>query len=239
MLRIENLSKSYSKLKKVVDNVSLKLNRGEIIGLLGPNGAGKTTIFKMIVGLLKPDTGEILLNGTKITNFPMYKRARMGIAYLPQEPSIFQKLTVEENLLAIAEIIKISPEARKQKVNLLLKEFELERLKTQKGFTLSGGEKRRCEISRALLLEPYFFLLDEPFSGIDPKTVLEIQNVISGLKRKNIGVLITDHNVRDTLKIIDRAYIIHQGRILLEGTSIELLESKEAREVYLGEEFSV
>ncbi|MDI6641848.1 MAG: LPS export ABC transporter ATP-binding protein [Elusimicrobiota bacterium] len=238
-LKAKNLYKSYRKGKKVVDNATLEVKKGEIVGLLGPNGAGKTTIFRIIVGLLNPDAGEVLLAGNNITTLPMYKRAKMGIAYLPQEHSIFQKLTVKDNLTAITELMKIPVAEKKARVDKLLEEFDLQKLSNQKAYTLSGGEKRRCEIARLLLLEPYFFLLDEPFSGIDPKTVTEIQNIISHLRSKNIGILITDHNVRDTLKIIDRAYIISEGKILLEGTSVELLESPEARSVYLGEEFEV
>ncbi|MFN3967092.1 MAG: LPS export ABC transporter ATP-binding protein, partial [Endomicrobiia bacterium] len=204
-LKAQNLSKSYTKNKKVVDNVNIELNEGEIVGLLGPNGAGKTTVFKMIVGLLRPDEGNIILGDKDITNIPMFKRAKEGVSYLPQEPSIFRKLTVKENLMAIAEMIEIDQRSRGEKVKKILNEFGLENLQDQKASSLSGGEKRRTEIARAMLLEPYFLLLDEPFVGIDPITVSEIQNMIAKLKRNNIGILITDHNVRETLQIIDRA----------------------------------
>jgi len=234
-----NLSKSYVKNKKVVDSVNLKVNKGEIVGLLGPNGAGKTTIFKMMVGLLRPDEGKIILGDKDITDIPMYKRAKEGVSYLPQEPSIFRKLTVEENLMAIAEMLELDSESRKNKVEKLLEEFGMSNLRNQKASSLSGGEKRRTEIARAMLLEPSFLLLDEPFVGIDPITVSEIQNMIAKLKKENIGILITDHNVRETLQIIDRAYIIFEGRVLLEGNAQELLNNPDARRLYLGEKFKV
>jgi len=235
----KNLSKSYVKNKKVVDSVHLEVNRGEIVGLLGPNGAGKTTIFKMMVGLLRPDEGKIILGGKDITDIPMYRRAREGVSYLPQEPSIFRKLTVEENLMAISEMLELDSESRRTKVEKLLDEFGISNLRNQKASSLSGGEKRRTEIARAMLLEPSFLLLDEPFVGIDPITVSEIQNMISKLKKKNIGILITDHNVRETLQIIDRAYIIFEGKVLLEGNAQELLNNPDARRLYLGEKFRV
>jgi len=234
-----NLSKSYVKNKKVVDSVNLKVNKGEIVGLLGPNGAGKTTIFKMMVGLLRPDEGKIILGDKDITDIPMYKRAKEGVSYLPQEPSIFRKLTVEENLMAIAEMLELDSKSRKNKVEKLLEEFGMSNLRNQKASSLSGGEKRRTEIARAMLLEPSFLLLDEPFVGIDPITVSEIQNMIAKLKKENIGILITDHNVRETLQIIDRAYIIFEGRVLLEGNAQELLNNPDARRLYLGEKFKV
>ncbi len=238
-LKAKNLSKSYTKNKKVVEDVSIEVNRGEIVGLLGPNGAGKTTIFKMIVGLLRPDQGKIILGDKDITNMPMYRRAREGVSYLPQEPSIFRKLTLEENLMAISEMLNIAQELKETKVDKLLNEFGLINLRKQKANSLSGGEKRRTEIARAMLLEPSFLLLDEPFVGIDPITVSEIQNMIAKLKKENIGILITDHNVRETLQIIDRAYIIFEGKVLLEGNAQELLNSPEARRLYLGEKFRV
>lgn len=237
-LEAVNLRKRYRN-KTVVHNINLEINEGEIVGLLGPNGAGKTTTFSMMVGMLVPNEGQILLNMKDITNMPMYLRARNGIGYLSQEPSIFRKLTVEENLLAILETMNLPKEEQIQKLNTSLEEFGLTDLRKQQASSLSGGEKRRCEISRVLLTNPKFLLLDEPFVGIDPITVTEIQNMIFDLKKKGIGILITDHNVRDTLEIIDRAYIIYEGKILLEGNSQELINSPDARRVYLGEKFHV
>ncbi|OGS20871.1 MAG: LPS export ABC transporter ATP-binding protein [Elusimicrobia bacterium RIFOXYA2_FULL_39_19] len=237
-LRSVSLVKSFKKGKKAVNDVSLEVNRGEIVGLLGPNGAGKTTIFKMIVGSLLMDSGSVYLGDKNVTGMPMFKRAQSGISYLPQEPSIFKKLTVEENLLAIAEYLKIPEKEKKEKIEHSIQEFGLDKLRNQKAYSLSGGEKRRTEIARALLINPVFLMLDEPFVGIDPITVNEIQHMIKILKAKNIGILITDHNVRETLEIIDRAYIIYDGKILLEGDAKSLLENAEARRVYLGEKFN-
>jgi len=232
------LKKSYKK-RMVVNGVNIKVSQGEIVGLLGPNGAGKTTTFYMTVGLIKPNSGQVLVDGIDITNWPMYKRARKGIGYLSQEPSIFRGLTVEENLMAIAELLPVSKLERNRKVDMLLTELGLTKLAKQNSTTLSGGEKRRCEIARALVTDPKFLLLDEPFVGIDPITVSDIQGIIESLKNKGLGILITDHNVRETLEIIDRAYIIFEGKILLEGSAKELLESQEARRVYLGEKFKL
>jgi len=237
-LLAEKLVKKYRN-KKVVDNVTIEINKGEIIGLLGPNGAGKTTIFNMVVGLIKPEGGKIFLGDIEITKMPMYKRSREGMSYLPQEPSIFRKLTVEQNLMAILEMLDFSKEIRQSRVNELLKEFGLEKLRKQMAYSLSGGEKRRCEIARALLSNSTFLLRDEPFVGIDPITVTEIQGMIADLKKKGIGILVTDHNVRETLEIIDRAYIIYEGRILFGGDAQELISNPEARRVYLGKNFQV
>lgn len=238
ILESSNLKKRYKK-RMVVDGINIRVEQGEIVGLLGPNGAGKTTTFYMTVGLIKPLDGEVLLDGNPITNWPMFKRARAGIGYLSQEPSIFRGLTVEENLWAIAELLPITKQERKRKVESLLDELGLTQLAKQISVTLSGGEKRRCEIARALVTDPKFLLLDEPFVGIDPITVNDIQGIIANLKKKGLGILITDHNVRETLEIIDRAYIIYEGKILLEGSARELLESSEARRVYLGEKFKL
>ncbi|MBN1823594.1 MAG: LPS export ABC transporter ATP-binding protein [Endomicrobiales bacterium] len=236
MLKSVELKKQYKK-RTVVDGVNIRVSQGEIVGLLGPNGAGKTTTFYMTVGLIKPLSGRVLVEETDITELPMFRRARLGIGYLSQEPSIFRGLTVEENLWAIAEMLEVGHEEKRQKVEGLLEELGLVKLRNQLTVTLSGGEKRRCEIARALVTDPKFLLLDEPFVGIDPITVSDIQGIIARLKEKGLGILITDHNVRETLEIIDRAYIIYEGRILLEGNAKELLESPEARRVYLGENF--
>jgi lipopolysaccharide export system ATP-binding protein len=237
-LQASSLSKSYRG-RKVVSEVSLELRRGEVVGLLGPNGAGKTTTFYMIVGLIAPDGGQVQLGGEDITRTPMYRRARSGISYLPQEPSVFRKLTVLENLLSIAETLNLSSEKRWQLVAELLKEFGIEQLQNQGAYTLSGGERRRLEIARALVLTPRFILLDEPFAGIDPLAVLDIQRIIRGLKQRGIGVLITDHNVRETLNITDRAYIISDGKILREGSPEQLTSDDEVKKVYLGENFKL
>jgi lipopolysaccharide export system ATP-binding protein len=221
----------------VVNEVSLVLRCGEVVGLLGPNGAGKTTTFYMIVGLIAPESGHVRLGGEDITRTPMYRRARSGISYLPQEPSVFRKLTVAENLLSIAETLSIPPERRSELTADLLKEFGIEHLRNQGAYTLSGGERRRLEIARALVLTPRFILLDEPFAGIDPLAVLDIQKIIRGLKERGIGVLITDHNVRETLNITDRAYIISDGKILREGSPEQLTNDDEVKKVYLGENF--
>jgi len=235
-LQALGLDKSYRG-RTVVSEVSLELRQGEVVGLLGPNGAGKTTTFYMVVGLISPDSGKVLLNGTDITSLPMYQRARSGISYLPQEPSVFRKLTVEENLRSIAETLSISAGEQEERVTLLLKEFGIEPLRPQGAYTLSGGERRRLEIARALVLTPKFILLDEPFAGIDPLAVLDIQRIIGQLKERSIGVLVTDHNVRETLNITDRAYIISEGKILREGTPEELTNDLEVRKIYLGENF--
>jgi len=235
-LLVRGLVKRYSH-RKVVDDVEIQINPGEIVGLLGPNGAGKTTTFYMIVGLLRPDKGRIFLEGKDITRLPMYKRARQGIGYLSQEPSIFRQLTVRENIWAILETTKLTHLEKKEKLKSLLRELGVEDLAENKACLLSGGEKRRVEISRALVTTPQYILLDEPFIGIDPITTVEIQQIVGRLKNKGLGVLVTDHNVRETLEIIDRAYIMYEGRILLSGTAKELLESEEARKVYLGEKF--
>jgi len=237
-LKVNNICKSYGK-KLVVNNLSLEINQGEIVGLLGPNGAGKTTTFHIIIGLLKPQKGSVSLNGKDITPLPIYKRARLGMGYLPQEPSIFRKLTVEENIMAILETLKISKKERKQRLKGLLKKLELESLAKSKAFILSGGERRRLEITRALVISPSFLLLDEPFSGIDPITVSEIKTIIKKLSDDGLGILLTDHNVRETLAITDRAYIVSQGEVLIHGAAQELVESERARKIYLGEEFKL
>lgn len=230
------MSKSYRG-RKVVQEVSLELHKGEVIGLLGPNGAGKTTTFYILVGLIAAESGRVDLCGQDITNLPMYRRARMGISYLPQEPSVFRKLTVMENLMSIAETLDVSAEKREELTCGLLEEFGIEHLRDQGAYTLSGGERRRLEIARALVLTPQFILLDEPFAGIDPLAVLDIQRIIGNLKKRGIGVLITDHNVRETLNITDRAYIINDGKILREGTPERLTNDDEVKRVYLGENF--
>ena len=223
----------------MLDQVSLKLERGEIVGLLGPNGAGKTTTFYIIVGLVAPDNGRVGLGGRDITQLPMYRRARSGISYLPQEPSVFRKLTVQENLRSIAETLSISSAEREALTSTLLEEFGIDNLRDQGAYTLSGGERRRLEIARALVLTPRFILLDEPFAGIDPLAVLDIQRIVGQLKERGIGVLITDHNVRETLNITDRAYIISDGRILREGSPEQLTNDDEVKKVYLGEHFKL
>jgi lipopolysaccharide export system ATP-binding protein len=236
VLQAFGICKSYRG-RKVVNEATLELRRGEVVGLLGPNGAGKTTTFYIIVGLIAPDSGQVRLCGNEITKLPMYKRARSGISYLPQEPSIFRKLTVKENLHSIAETLSISSSKREELTMQLLEEFGIERLSNQRAYTLSGGERRRLEIARALVLTPRFILLDEPFAGIDPLAVLDIQKIISRLKHRDIGVLITDHNVRDTLNITDRAYIINDGKILRVGSPEQLTNDDEVKKVYLGENF--
>ena len=223
----------------VVDRVSLDIQRGEVVGLLGPNGAGKTTSFYMIVGLLRADGGQIYLEGREITDLPMYKRCRLGMGYLPQESSVFRKLTVEENLLAILETLDLSHDERQARLQVLLAELDLTRLARHKAYTLSGGERRRLEITRALVTSPRYLLLDEPFTGIDPIAIGDIQEIVGRLKDRGIGVLITDHNVRETLAITDRAYILHNGKILASGTASELASNPKAREIYLGENFSL
>jgi lipopolysaccharide export system ATP-binding protein len=235
-LQAVGLEKAYGS-RKVVNDVSLELSQGEVVGLLGPNGAGKTTTFYLVVGLISPDSGQVFLNQLDITSLPMYQRARSGISYLPQEPSAFRRLTVEENLQSIAETLPLTFGEQSERVTGLLEEFGIGSLRRQGAHTLSGGERRRLEIARALVLTPKFVLLDEPFAGIDPLAVLDIQRIIGELKKRGIGVLVTDHNVRETLNITDRAYIINEGKILRVGTPEELTSDPEVRKVYLGENF--
>ncbi len=231
-----DLVKSYSK-RTVVDHVSIHVSDGEVVGLLGPNGAGKTTTFNMVVGLIRPQEGKVTIDEEDITGLPMYRRARKGISYLSQEPSIFRKLTVEENLMAVLETLDLSPDERKDRLSQLLEEFGITQLAKQKAYSLSGGEKRRTEIARSLVTSPKFLLLDEPFSGIDPLAVIDIQEIISQLRGLGLGVLVTDHSVRETLEITDRAYLIADGKILMSGTAEELLASERARELYFGDRF--
>ncbi|MCL2485633.1 MAG: LPS export ABC transporter ATP-binding protein [Endomicrobia bacterium] len=238
ILRSEELFKKY-KYRMVVNGISISVKQGEIVGLLGPNGAGKTTTFYMTVGLIKPYDGSVYLGDKEITDWAMYKRARAGIGYLAQESSIFRGLSVEDNLNAIAQMLPVSKKEQKNKVDSLLEDFGLTRLRSQLSVTLSGGEKRRLEIARALVNDPKFLLLDEPFVGIDPITVDDIQKIIRKLKERGLGILITDHNVRETLEIIDRAYIIYEGKILLEGSARDLLDNPQARKVYLGDNFKM
>ncbi len=235
-LQAADLSKSYRG-RKVVNNVSLEIRQGEVVGLLGPNGAGKTTTFYMLVGLARPDYGRVLLDGEDITDFPMYLRARGGISYLPQEPSVFRKMTVEENLFAVLETLSLSPEQRRERVEELLAQMGLEGVRYSRAYVLSGGERRRLEIARSLVLSPSFMLLDEPFAGIDPLTVVDIQKIISELSAAGIGVLVTDHNVRDTLAVTNRAYIISGGQILATGSPADLSANADVRRIYLGENF--
>jgi lipopolysaccharide export system ATP-binding protein len=237
-LRTEALSKTYHG-RKIVDDLSVEVRLGEVVGLLGPNGAGKTTSFYMIVGLISADSGRVLLNGDDITALPMYQRARRGISYLPQEPSVFRKLSVEENLLAILETLPISEHERRERLEELIEQLGLETVRQSKAYQLSGGERRRVEIARSLVICPQFLLLDEPFSGIDPKQVLELQRIIARLQGSGIGILITDHNVRETLSVTDRAYIINNGRIFRSGPPAELGRDPEVKRVYLGEAFSL
>jgi lipopolysaccharide export system ATP-binding protein len=238
-LATEEIAKSYNG-RQVVQGVSLTIHQGEVVGLLGPNGAGKTTSFYMIVGLVRPDAGRIFTDGVEITHTPMYLRAReYGISYLPQEPSIFRKLSVEENILAVLETQQITWEARRMRTESLIAQLNLGAVRKTRGYALSGGERRRVEIARCLAIDPAFILLDEPFSGIDPIAVLELQQIIFDLKSSGIGVLITDHNVRETLSVVDRAYILHEGRIFRDGTPGELGRDPEVRRVYLGEGFSL
>jgi lipopolysaccharide export system ATP-binding protein len=235
-LEAKALTKVYGG-RKVVDGVDLEIRPGEVVGLLGPNGAGKTTTFYMIVGLIKPDGGRIFLDAAEITREPMYVRARRGINYLPQEPSVFRKLTVEENILAILETLDIDGEERKNRLNQLLGELDLTDLAGNMAYSLSGGERRRVEITRALVTSPRFILLDEPFAGIDPLAVADIQKIIQKLRAKGIGVVISDHNVRETLSVCDRAYILNEGKVLIEGLPEMIAESKVARKFYLGDDF--
>jgi lipopolysaccharide export system ATP-binding protein len=238
LLEASGLTKAYSG-RKVVDTVSVSVRAGEVVGLLGPNGAGKTTTFYMIVGLTRPDAGSVFLNGEEVTKLPMYERARRGISYLPQEPSVFRKLTVEENILAILETLDLDAGERQRRLRQLLDELGIARVAKSKALSLSGGERRRVEISRALVISPSFMLLDEPFAGIDPIAVVDIQGIVTQLKKRGIGVLITDHNVRETLGICDRAYIVNEGTVLEEGTPAEIAGSRRARETYLGEKFQL
>ena len=231
------ISKSYRG-RRVVDDVSLRVARGEIVGLLGPNGAGKTTSFYMVVGLISPDSGKVWLDGKDITSMPMFERARNGVSYLPQEASIFRKLTVEENLMAILQARRMTGRDRRGRMNQLIAQMGLDTVRRSKGFVLSGGERRRVEIARSLAIDPGFLLLDEPFSGIDPLQVLELQRIILDLKRQGIGILVTDHNVRETLSVTDRAYIINAGKIFRSGSPDSLTQDAEVRRVYLGESFS-
>lgn len=236
ILRSENLVKIYGK-RKVVNNVSLQVKQGEIVGLLGPNGAGKTTSFYMITGLILPNSGKIFLDGDDITKLAMYKRARRGVAYLPQEASIFRKLSVEDNLLAIMEALRFPRAERKKRCQELLEELRITHIAKNKGYNLSGGERRRTEIARALVNNPKFILLDEPFAGVDPIAVQDIQNIVKSLRERNIGILITDHNVHETLSITDHAYLLFEGQVLKEGDSEFLANDPDARKLYLGEEF--
>ena len=237
-LRTAEICKSYRG-RRVVDGVSVTVNQGEVVGLLGPNGAGKTTSFYMIVGLVSPDAGQILLDGEDLTHMPMYERARRGISYLPQEASVFRKLTVEDNLLAILESLPIPRHERQDRMRRLITQLGLEQVRQSKGYMLSGGERRRVEIARSLVIEPSFLLLDEPFSGIDPIQVIELQRIIFDLKKMGIGILVTDHNVRETLAVTDRAYIINNGQIFRAGSPSELGRDPEVKRVYLGEGFSL
>ncbi len=236
ILSTVDLTKSY-KSRKVVDDISLRIAQGEVVGLLGPNGAGKTTTFYIIVGLTSPDSGQVLLDGADISNMPMYLRARSGISYLPQEPSIFRKLTVEENILAVLETLPLSAHQRRERLEELIEQLGLQQVRRSHGVLLSGGERRRVEIARSLVISPSFILLDEPFSGIDPLTVLDIQAIILRLKAAGIGVLVTDHQVPETMQVTDRAYIINNGRIFRSGTPEELANDAEVRKIYLGDSF--
>jgi lipopolysaccharide export system ATP-binding protein len=238
ILQTAEIAKAYRG-RRVVDNVSIRVEQGEVVGLLGPNGAGKTTSFYMIVGLILPDSGKVMLDGDEITSLPMYQRARRGISYLPQEASVFRKLTVEDNLMAILETLPISRRDRLDRMNRLIGQLGLEQVRHSKGYVLSGGERRRTEIARSLVIEPSFLLLDEPFSGIDPIQVMELQRIILDLKQSGIGILVTDHSVEKTLAVTDRAYIINDGKIFRSGTPDQLGDDPEARRVYLGENFTL
>jgi lipopolysaccharide export system ATP-binding protein len=238
LLSTDKLVKEYRS-RRVVNGVSITVGRGEIIGLLGPNGAGKTTTFNMVVGVIKPDEGAVRFIDKVITRLAMHKRARLGIGYLTQEPSVFRKLTVEQNILAILETLRISRQERFVRLKYLLDELDLARLSQSKAYTLSGGEKRRLEITRALVTSPKLLLLDEPFSGIDPIAVYEVQKIVRRLKERGLGILITDHNVRETLKLVDRAYLIHKGEVVYEGAAEQLVEDPKAREIYLGPDFNL
>lgn len=237
-LRAEGLIKRYKR-RTVVNEVAVSVNQGEIVGLLGPNGAGKTTSFYMIVGLVSPDDGRIYLDEKEITNEPMYRRAQLGVGYLPQEASVFRRLSVEDNLKAVLEMTKLSKAEQKDKMETLIAEFKLEKVRKNLGIRLSGGERRRTEIARALATDPKFILLDEPFAGVDPIAVEDIQRIVAQLKERNIGILITDHNVQETLSITDRAYLLFEGRILKSGTAEELAADEQVRKVYLGKNFEL
>lgn len=238
LLKTEQLVKEYRG-RRVVNGVGITVAAGEIVGLLGPNGAGKTTTFNMVVGVVRPDQGKVTFQGREITRLPMHKRARLGIGYLTQEPSIFRKLTVEQNIKAILETCRMSRAERKVRLKYLLDELDMTRLARSKAYTLSGGEKRRLEITRALVTSPKLLLLDEPFSGIDPIAVYEVQKIVRRLRERGLGILITDHNVRETLKLVDRAYLIHKGEVVYEGVAEELVNDPKAREIYLGPEFNL
>lgn len=238
VLRTENLVKRYKK-RTVVDHVSIRVSQGEIVGLLGPNGAGKTTTFYMTVGLIRPNEGRILLDEAEITSQPMYKRARMGVGYLAQEASVFRKLSVEDNIRAVLQMTTLAQSVQEEKLEKLLEEFSLQKVRKSRGDVLSGGERRRTEIARCLAVDPKFILLDEPFAGVDPIAVEDIQGIIHKLKQKNIGILITDHNVHETLTITDRAYLLFEGRILKEGTAEDLANDEQVRRVYLGKNFEL
>ena len=238
VITTKDLIKTYRS-RKVVDHVSIQVNQGEIVGLLGPNGAGKTTTFYMVVGLIKPDEGEVYLNTEEITGLPMYKRAQMGIGYLPQEASVFRKLSVEDNIMAVLEMTKLSKQERRDKLEGLLDEFGLQHVRKNNGDSLSGGERRRTEIARALAVDPKFILLDEPFAGVDPIAVEDIQSVVAKMKYKNIGILITDHNVNETLSICDRAYLLIDGKIFKHGTAEQLADDEQVRRLYLGTNFEL
>jgi lipopolysaccharide export system ATP-binding protein len=238
LLSTDKLVKAYHQ-RRVVNGVSIYVNPGEIVGLLGPNGAGKTTTFNMVVGIVKPDEGAVLFQGRNITRLPMHKRARLGIGYLTQEPSVFRKLTVEQNILAILETCRMGKKERSLRLKSLLDELDLGRLSGSKAYLLSGGEKRRLEITRALVTSPKLLLLDEPFSGIDPIAVYEVQKIVRRLKERGLGILITDHNVRETLKLVDRAYLIHHGGVVYQGLGAEMVNDPKAREIYLGPEFNL
>lgn len=237
-IKAQNLVKIYGK-RTVVNDLSLEIKQGEVVGILGPNGAGKTTTFYMIIGLAKPNGGKVLLNDIDITHKAMYKRARMGMGYLAQAPSIFAKLSVEDNVMAILETLKLSRKERKQRLEEALGELNLSKLARQKAYTLSGGERRKLEITRALVTNPAFIFMDEPFAGVDPIAVADIQDIIEKLRTKKIGVMITDHNVIETLKIVNRAYIIYEGKIIVSGSSMELINDEEAKRLYLGERFTM
>ena len=237
-LSAQGISKSYNS-RKVVDNIHIHINKGEIVGLFGPNGAGKTTTFYMIIGFLKPNGGKIMLNDEDMTDLPMFMRARKGITYLPQEPSVFKKMSVEDNLKAILEFLNVDRELMQHKILEILESFKLEHLAKNSADSLSGGERRRLEIARALMTSPQFMLLDEPFSGIDPISVSDLKKIIGGLKKRDIGILLSDHNVRESLPICDRAYVVNNGKVLLEGTPEDIANDKIVREVYLGEEFYI
>ncbi|MBE6381128.1 MAG: LPS export ABC transporter ATP-binding protein [Lentisphaerae bacterium] len=238
LIEADQLYKSYRG-RCVVKAMSLNVRAGEVVGLLGPNGAGKTTSFYMVMGLVKPDSGTLTFRDCDITKVPMYQRARMGMGYLAQEPSIFRKLTVEQNIMAILETLAITRKERKERCEQLLEDLSLTHLARQKAMTLSGGERRRLEITRAMVTNPSFLMLDEPFSGVDPKAVYEVQEIIRKLQKRNMGILITDHNVRETLSVVDRAYLMAQGEVMLEGSSDYLVNSKDAQEIYLGPNFSM